>query len=291
MLAKGLGMANKQNQLSSVCQALLRELKVCNYLLLNVITILDEDKMESGQSLRVDIGKKRRKKRVLDWRVIDKRQFNIFLYGHLIAILALFFIPQNAVLLLLCGHVITIGFGGSVGYHRLLAHRSFQAPLFVKRTLATFGSLALQGGPLSWSAAHRAHHSKTDQYGDPHSSAKGRWWSHIVWAVYKGPNGFRYKEFDKSVKDLAEDPYLVFLESYALHITILLFIITGIFWGWAEALWLFPLRIVFGWHKNHHESPGNPNFSRQWHQIDLGYWMIKLMMILGLASFRSRKST
>lgn len=269
-----------------------------------------------------------RKKRLLDWRLMDKKQFNVFLYGHILGFLALFFVPEHWLSFILIGHFITIGLGGSVGYHRLLAHRSFNAPNFVKRLLATCGALALQGGPLSWSSAHRTHHAKTDQYGDPHSSAKGRWWSHIAWAIYKGPNGFRYKDFDKSVHDLSSDPYMVFLEKYALHISIVLFVLVGAFWGLAEALWLFPLRVVIGWHttffvnsfahdpklakagetsslnvfwvscltygdgwhRNHHTKPGNPNFSRKWWQIDLGFWMIKIMTMLGLASFRVKRS-
>jgi stearoyl-CoA desaturase (delta-9 desaturase) len=29
-----------------------------------------------------------------------------------------------------------------------------------------------------------------------------------------------------------------------------------------------------GWHNNHHGDPGNPNFSRAWWEVDIGYWAI-----------------
>ena len=48
-----------------------------------------------------------------------------------------------------------VGFGITMGYHRLLTHRSFQTPRVVEYLLAVLGSLANQGGPLQWVAVHR----------------------------------------------------------------------------------------------------------------------------------------
>src|SRR5215213_9728440 len=59
--------------------------------------------------------------------------------------------------------------GITVGYHRMLTHRAFDAPNRVKYTLATLGSMAVQGSVIDWVADHRKHHAFTDEDGDPHS--------------------------------------------------------------------------------------------------------------------------
>src|SRR5215203_4337662 len=61
------------------------------------------------------------------------------------------------------------GFGITVGFHRLLTHRSFDAPAGVRATFAVLGSMAVQGPVINWVADHRKHHAFTDEEGDPHS--------------------------------------------------------------------------------------------------------------------------
>ena len=61
------------------------------------------------------------------------------------------------------------GYGVTLGFHRLLTHRSFQTFKPVEYTFAILGSLAVQGPVMSWVADHRKHHAHTDQEGDPHS--------------------------------------------------------------------------------------------------------------------------
>ena len=60
-------------------------------------------------------------------------------------------------------------FGISVGYHRLLTHRSFKCPRPVRVGFALAGALALEGPPSLWAAEHRRHHKYSDKPGDPHS--------------------------------------------------------------------------------------------------------------------------
>ncbi len=61
------------------------------------------------------------------------------------------------------------GFGISVGYHRLFAHRSFRAARWLKIALAAAGALAVEGSAAGWVANHRRHHMFSDKPGDPHS--------------------------------------------------------------------------------------------------------------------------
>ncbi|MGZ8648470.1 MAG: fatty acid desaturase, partial [Solirubrobacteraceae bacterium] len=65
------------------------------------------------------------------------------------------------------------GFGVTVGFHRLLTHRSFQTFKPVEYLLAALGSMAVQGPVISWVADHRKHHAHTDEEGDPHSPHVG----------------------------------------------------------------------------------------------------------------------
>ena len=64
---------------------------------------------------------------------------------------------------------LTTAIGITVGYHRMLTHRAFDAPKPVRYTLATLGSMAVQGSVIDWVADHRKHHAFTDEEGDPHS--------------------------------------------------------------------------------------------------------------------------
>jgi len=83
------------------------------------------------------------------------------------------------------------GLGVTVGYHRLFAHRTFKAAPSVATVLTVFGSMAGQGGLVSWVALHRRHHECSDREGDPHSpnlagsGLKGRLrglaHSHFLW--------------------------------------------------------------------------------------------------------------
>jgi stearoyl-CoA desaturase (Delta-9 desaturase) len=65
-------------------------------------------------------------------------------------------------------YVIT-GFGVTVGFHRMLTHRSFRTSKPVEYFLAAMGSMAVQGPVINWVADHRKHHAHTDEEGDPHS--------------------------------------------------------------------------------------------------------------------------
>ena len=84
--------------------------------------------------------------------------------------------------------------GITVGFHRLLTHRSFQTPKPLEYLFAVLGSMAVQGPVISWVADHRKHHAHTDEEGDPHSPHVGHdggvrgvlaglWHAHTGWLV------------------------------------------------------------------------------------------------------------
>ncbi|HWH43350.1 MAG TPA: acyl-CoA desaturase [Thermoleophilaceae bacterium] len=61
------------------------------------------------------------------------------------------------------------GLGITVGFHRLLTHRSFKTSRPVRAVLAALGSMAVEGPVIEWVATHRKHHRYSDHPGDPHS--------------------------------------------------------------------------------------------------------------------------
>ncbi|HIK43741.1 MAG TPA: acyl-CoA desaturase [Leptolyngbyaceae cyanobacterium M65_K2018_010] len=54
-------------------------------------------------------------------------------------------------------------------YHRLITHKSYQAPALVKWVGCTVAAAAGQMGPSWWKAHHLTHHQHTDHELDPHS--------------------------------------------------------------------------------------------------------------------------
>ena len=74
----------------------------------------------------------------------------------------------NDILVFLIMYMLT-GFGVTVGFHRLLTHRSFKTTPAVKGVLTVLGSASIEGPVISWVADHRKHHAFSDRPGDPHS--------------------------------------------------------------------------------------------------------------------------
>src|SRR4051794_13175636 len=111
---------------------------------------------------------------------------------------------------------VIIGHGITVGFHRLMTHRSFTARRPLKIALAIVGSMAFQGGPIGWVADHRRHHAKADQPGDPHSphghgrgiggQLRGLWHAHAGWLLNHTPTSWR-----RYASDLLRDRDLLWI--------------------------------------------------------------------------------
>jgi stearoyl-CoA desaturase (Delta-9 desaturase) len=123
-------------------------------------------------------------------------------------------VDATALLIAVTLYLVT-GFGITIGYHRLLTHRSFATYRLVERALTIAGALAVQGSPLDWVADHRKHHAHTDEEGDPHSphvgygagvagALRGLWHAHVEWLWTKqGRAGAR-----RYAPELIEDPFM-----------------------------------------------------------------------------------
>ena len=208
------------------------------------------------------------------------------------------------------------GFGETVGFHRMLTHRSFQAPPVVKFVLLVCGTMAIQGPPIDWAAIHIKHHAQADREGDPHSPLDGLFHAHIGWFFGKidaDPHTYCPHFFkDRLVVFVSHTAWVWSLLS--LFIPMLLGGWTGLLWGgmvrmflsshaawsvnsichtfgqrsfhtndrsrnqWTVAL----LGLGEGWHNNHHAFPRSAFHGLRWWQIDLSGYLIWLLERAGL---------
>ena len=114
------------------------------------------------------------------------------------------------VLLAVVFYLVT-GLGVTVGFHRLLTHRSFTAAPALRIVLAIAGSMSFEGEVVGWVAIHRRHHAFADRPGDPHSpyrygtslpgQLRGLAHAHVGWLLRDDPTpAARY------APDMAADP-------------------------------------------------------------------------------------
>ncbi len=120
------------------------------------------------------------------------------------------------------------GLGITVGFHRLLTHRSFQTHKATEYVFATLGSMAVQGPVIAWVADHRKHHAHTDEEGDPHSphvgrgdgivgAVRGLWYAHMGWLF----DAHGRAEAERYARDLVEDRGMRFLSRWFLGVAAL----------------------------------------------------------------------
>ena len=241
---------------------------------------------------------------------------------HAITLLA--FLPGNfswsAVAVALFLHWITGCLGITLGWHRLVAHRSFKAPKWLEYFFVFCGSLACQHGPIEWIGLHRHHHAFSDQPVDHHSSTKGFWWSHMGWIFYEVPAD---SDVPRLTKDIANDPFYLFCERYFLLMQVALGLLLYAVGGWSFVLWGIFVRLVAvyhctwfvnsathkfgyrtyesgdystncwwvalvtygeGWHNNHHAFQFSARHGLQWWEVDITWMTIQLLGKLGLAT-------
>jgi stearoyl-CoA desaturase (delta-9 desaturase) len=134
---------------------------------------------------------------------------------------------KDLVIFLVC--YVPTGLGITIGYHRLLTHRSFRCGPVVRALVIVLGSMALEGPPIEWVANHRKHHTYSDHEGDPHSPHighghgwrapfRGLWHAHLGWLFQDGfANQRRY------APDLLRDPVVRFVDR-----TFMLWVLLGL---------------------------------------------------------------
>jgi fatty-acid desaturase len=244
--------------------------------------------------------------------------FSLF---HVGAVAALFNFTWTNLFAALAVYWLTISWGIGMGYHRLLTHRGYKAPMWFERLVAVLGALCLEGGPIFWVATHRVHHQKSDQAGDPHSPREGAWWAHLIWMCVGDAKHSDTVGLSKYAPDLARDKFMVWLNNWHWLPLATLGVATWIVGGFSMVLWVVFLRVTLGlhstwlvnsathlwgarrfettddsrnnwwvailtfgegWHNNHHAHPVSARHGLAWYELDMTYIQLWLLEKIGV---------
>jgi stearoyl-CoA desaturase (delta-9 desaturase) len=140
----------------------------------------------------------------------------------------------------------------TAGYHRLWAHRTYEAHGLLRLFYIVFGTMALQNSAWVWCSGHRKHHLNVDDLDlDPYSARRGFWFSHIGWMLRQYPSG---REDFTNIPDLRRDRMLAFQHRHYVPLVLLtnlgLPLVAGWLVGdvWGTFLLAGVLRLVLSHH-------------------------------------------
>lgn len=241
-----------------------------------------------------------------------------FILVHLAPLAAIWTgVTATSVILCVTLYVVRM-FGVTAGYHRFFSHRSFKTSRAGQFFFAFLAMSSTQKSVLWWAALHRHHHRHSDTEEDVHSPVhRSFFYSHVGWIFDKKHNETRLED----VPDLAKYPELRFLDKFQLLPAVLLGILCFIIDGWAGLFIGFFLSTVFlyhgtffinslahvhgkqryvtgddsrnnwwlaiitlgeGWHNNHHAYQRSTRQGFRWYEIDITYYVLKVMSWVGL---------
>lgn len=138
----------------------------------------------------------------------------------------------------------------TAGYHRLFAHRAYQATPLVRALYLLFGAATFQDSALAWSADHRSHHQNIDREGDPYNVRRGFLWAHMGWLLVTD----HIEKRRTNVPDLEADWMVAVQDRYYTPLaTVMCFgvpLAVGFAVGnpWGYLLWGGLIRVVVGHH-------------------------------------------
>jgi stearoyl-CoA desaturase (delta-9 desaturase) len=207
--------------------------------------------------------------------------------------------------------------GVTLGYHRYFAHRSFRTSRAFQLFLAVLAETTGQKGVLWYASHHRYHHRHSDTPEDLHSPRqRGFLYAHVLWLFD------RTDDTDLAlVRDFARYPELRWIDRYWLlpplamacvayltagpsglffgfffnmavtwHVT---FMINSVAHRWGTRRFsthddsrnnflLALLMLGEGWHNNHHHAMTCVRHGLRWWEIDVTYYVLKLLERLGV---------
>jgi stearoyl-CoA desaturase (delta-9 desaturase) len=242
---------------------------------------------------------------------------------HLGTIAALFMFSWKALAVTVVLWWVAGSLGVGMGFHRLLTHRGYKVPKWVEYFLTLCGVLSLEGGQIDWVVTHRIHHAHTEQPGvDPHTPRDGKWWSHMGWILRGTAQQHGDDVMRRYAPDLMRDRFHVLVNQVYWIPLVVLGIVLFATGGWSMMFWGIFLRVTVnlhatwlvnsathlwgsrrfettddstnlwwvalltfgeGWHNNHHAHPRAARHGLAWYEIDLNWWGIRALQLLGLA--------
>lgn len=211
----------------------------------------------------------------------------------------------------------------TAGYHRLFAHRSYEAHPLMKFIYVFIGSSAWQGSVLRWAIGHRRHHAFEDTDKDPYNINQGFWYAHMGWMFVKHPSlvGVRAPDLEKDwLLRFQDKHYVICANIAAFGFPLLIGWLMGHPWGglimggfvrvvltqqstyfinslchyWGrqtfekditarDSLLLAILTHGEGYHNFHHKFQTDYRNGHKWYQWDPTKWTIWFLSLFGLA--------
>lgn len=189
---------------------------------------------------------------------------------HLLALLAIvpWLFSWTGLICLALGVNVFGQLGVPIGYHRLLAHRSFCVPKWLERSFVMLALCCGMNTPARWVCWHRMHHQHADNRDDPHSPVINFLWSHVGWLFFDNRSTHNVDSYYKYARDVLDDSFYMYLEKHRLascciylaHAAI--FFLVGLAAGWmvdgstmaglqfgsSLFIWGVALRTVYVWH-------------------------------------------
>ena len=187
---------------------------------------------------------------------------------HALALLVLVpaFFSWTSVVLCVAG-VHVFGQTITMGYHRLLAHRSFRTPLWFEHLLVVGALCCLEDSPARWIATHRMHHAHSDEEEDPHTPMVTFLWGHMWWLFLRNRELHHRSSYERYARDVLRDPFYMWIEKnswsplwfYAAQCVLYFAVGFGVALLWTDAAgaaafaagvvaWGVFLRTVLVWH-------------------------------------------
>ncbi|KJE77183.1 fatty acid desaturase [Ferrimicrobium acidiphilum] len=215
----------------------------------------------------------------------------------------------------------------TVYLHRSLSHKSLKLSPPVEFVVRMLLWLTTGIQRREWVGVHRLHHAHTDVLGDPHSPIVESYWKIQLLNLFYYRRAAKNREaIQRYTKDLPPDRWDRWLFSHSyLGLGLGIGILIGLFGvelaivvalihlvlylGLSAAVnaighrfgkrpfdnfatnnqWLALLTFGEGLHNNHHELPTAANLAFVVPQIDLGWYVIRSLEMLHLASVRTLK--
>ncbi|XP_046406704.1 acyl-CoA Delta-9 desaturase-like [Ischnura elegans] len=101
------------------------------------------------------------------------------------------------------------GFGITAGAHRLWSHRAYKAKWPLRLLLVFLFTITGQRHVHAWALDHRVHHKYSETDADPHNAKRGFMFAHVGWLVLSPHPDVVEKRSSIDMKDLDDDPILV----------------------------------------------------------------------------------
>jgi len=206
-------------------------------------------------------------------------------------------------------------FGLGASMHRYFTHKAFRTSRTFQFFLALLAAV-FYGDPIHFAGSHRLHHRFSDTDRDPHSPREGAW---HCWIGNLIEDGYTERERLEMVPDLTRYPELMWVHRHWFLVGSLAALAVYLSGGYTMAVLAFGGNLLLklhlmsainffghrgeggpdgdlstnnaflgifcfgeGWHHNHHLYPGAARSGVRWYELDVVYYILKILSWVGL---------